>query len=70
MMDLKALGAYIHNKRESLGISPSELASKAEVGRTMLWILERGENPKTGKPSRPTKDLLERLGFVLCLEPA
>lgn len=69
-MDLKALGAYIHNKRESLGISPSELASKAEVGRTTLWILERGENPKTGKPSRPTKDLLERLGFVLCLEPA
>ncbi len=70
MMDLKALGAYIHDKRESLGISPSELASKAEVGRTTLWILERGENPKTGKPSRPTKDLLERLGFVLCLEPA
>jgi transcriptional regulator with XRE-family HTH domain len=69
-MDLKALGAYIHNKRQSLGISPSELAGKAEVGRTTLWILERGENPKTGKPSRPTKDLLERLGFVLCLEPA
>lgn len=69
MIDLKALGAYIHDKRESLGISPSELASKAEVGRTTLWILERGENPKTGKPSRPTKDLLERLGFVLCLEP-
>lgn len=69
-MDLKALGAYIHDKRASLGLSSSELASRAAVGRTTLWILERGENPKTGRASRPAKDLVERLGFVLGLEPA
>lgn len=69
MIDLKALGAYIHNKRTSLGISSTELANKAEIGRTTLWILERGENPKTGRASRPAKDLLERLGLALCLAP-
>lgn len=68
-MDLKALGTYIHDKRASLGISSTDLANKAEVGRTTLWILERGENPKTGRASRPAKDLLERLGLALCLEP-
>ncbi len=69
-MDLKRVAAIIHEKREASGIPPAVLARKAGVGRTTLWILERGENPKTGKPSRPAKDLLERLGTVLCLTPA
>ena len=69
-MDLKRVGAIISEKREALGIPPAVLARKAGVGRTTLWILERGENPRTGKPSRPAKDLLERLGAALCLTPA
>jgi transcriptional regulator with XRE-family HTH domain len=64
-MDLKKLGTLIHNKREEIGIPPSILAEKTGIRRPTLWIYERGENPKTGKPSRPSKDKLERLAEVL-----
>lgn len=66
-MDLKKLGQQLHNKREALGIPLAALARKASVGRSTLWTLERGENPKTGKPSRPAKDILERLATALHL---
>lgn len=64
-MDLKKLGTIIRNKREEIGIPPSVLAEKTGIRRPTLWIYERGENPKTGKPSRPSKDKLERLAAVL-----
>ena len=64
-MDLKKLGTIIHTKREEVGIPPSVLAEKTGIRRPTLWIYERGENPKTGKPSRPSKDKLERLAAVL-----
>ncbi len=66
-MDLKKLGQQLHNKREALGIPLAALARKASVGRSTLWTLERGENPKTGKPSRPAKDILERVATALHL---
>src|SRR5437764_6956585 len=64
-MDLEKLGKMIRQKREEIGIPPSVLAEKTGIRRPTLWIYERGENPKTGKPSRPSKDKLERLAEVL-----
>ena len=69
-MNLKKLGSLLHDKREALGIPLAALARKASVGRSTLWTLERGENPKTGKPSRPAKDILERLATALRLSQA
>src|SRR5216684_3894370 len=69
-MDLKKLGTLIRTKREEIGISPSILAEKTGIRRPTLWIYERGENPKTGKPSRPSKDKLERLAEVLHMSQA
>ncbi len=64
-MNLEKLGAVIHNKREEVGVPLAKAAQKAGIGRSTLWILEHGKNPKTGKPSRPSKDILERLAEVL-----
>src|SRR6266487_2311983 len=69
-MDLKKLGTIIRNKREEIGIPPSILAEKTGIRRPTLWIYERGENPKTSKPSRPSKDKLERLAAVLHMSQA
>src|SRR5436853_2386663 len=69
-MDLEKLGTIIRNKREEIGIPPSILAEKTGIRRPTLWIYERGENPKTGKPSRPSKDKLERLAEVLQMSQA
>ncbi len=69
-MNLEKLGTFIHNKREEAGIPLAKAAQKAEIGRSTLWILEQGKNPKTGKPSRPSKDILERLAVVLHMSQA
>lgn len=69
VMNLKMLGLLLHDKREALGIPLATLARKASVGRSTLWTLERGENPKTGKPSRPAKDILERVAVALRFTP-
>jgi len=63
-LNLEKLGTFIHNKREEAGIPLAKAAQKAGIGRSTLWILEHGNNPKTGKPSRPSKDILERLAQV------
>lgn len=68
-MHLIQLGTFLHHKREALGIPLAVLARKANVGRSTLWALERGENPKTGKPSRPSQAILERLATSLLLMP-
>ena len=69
-MNLEKLGTIIHNKREEVGIPLAKAAQKAGIGRSTLWILEQGKNPKTGKPSRPSKDILERLAEVLHMSQA
>jgi guanylate kinase/transcriptional regulator with XRE-family HTH domain len=69
-MDLKKIGTLIRKKREEIGISPSVLADRVGIRRPTLWIYERGENPKTGKTSRPSKDKLERLAEVLRMSPS
>lgn len=69
-MDLKKLGSIIRNKRVEIGIPPSILAAKLEISRPTLWVWERGENPRTGKPSRPSKHALERLTEVLHMSQA
>lgn len=68
-MDLKKLGEVLRKKRDDLGISAASLSRKAGIGRTTIWIVERGEDPKTGKPSRISKDKLERWGKGLLMNP-
>jgi transcriptional regulator with XRE-family HTH domain len=69
-VNLEKLGTLIHTKREEVGIPLAKAAQKAGIGRSTLWILERGKSPQTGKPSRPSKDILERLAEVLHMSQA
>jgi transcriptional regulator with XRE-family HTH domain len=69
-VNLEKLGILIHNKREEAGIPLSKAAKRASIGRSTLWIIERGENPQTGRPSQPSKDILERLAEVLHMSQA
>jgi transcriptional regulator with XRE-family HTH domain len=68
-MDLKKLGEVLSERIERIGISRAELARRAKLGRSTLWIYERGESPATGEPTRPAKDKLERLAAVLTFTP-
>lgn len=68
-VDLARLGQVLKEKRKEWGIPQAEVARRANVDRNTLWALERSKNPKTGKPSRPSKDKLERLGRVLRFNP-
>jgi transcriptional regulator with XRE-family HTH domain len=68
-MDLKKLAEVLTNRIEQIGISRAELARRAKIGRSTLWIYERGESPATGEPTKPAKDKLERLAQVLTFNP-
>lgn len=65
LMDLKKLGQMLQQKRETLGLPATTVAKRAGIGRTTLWKVERGEDSRTGQPSRLSKDKLERLLEVL-----
>ncbi len=66
-MNLKKLGNLIRERRVELGISPTILARKAEIARSTLYLLERGENPRTGEPSRPSRHIVLNLAAALHL---
>jgi transcriptional regulator with XRE-family HTH domain len=68
-MDLKKLAEALSQRIEQIGISRAELARRAKLSRSTLWIYERGESPETGEPTRPAKDKLERLAAVLTFNP-
>ena len=67
-MDLEELGNRLKSHRKHAGIPLAELARRASVGRSTLWIWEEGHNPKTGKPSRPSLDGLEKVLDALHLD--
>src|SRR5947209_2941187 len=69
-MDLIKLGQILEQKRETIGLPATTVAKRAGIGRTTLWKLERGEDTRTGKPSKISKDKLERLFAVLEINQA
>lgn len=68
-MDLRKLAEKLSARRNQLGMPLAEVSRRTGIDRYTLWVYERGENPRTGKPSRPAKDRLERLAAVLSLDP-
>ncbi len=67
-MDLKKLGQIIRQKRVEMGISSTALARNAEIARSTLYLIERGENPRTGEPSKPSRHVLQQLTSALRLD--
>jgi transcriptional regulator with XRE-family HTH domain len=68
-MDLQKLAEELSQRRNQLGMPLAEVSRRTGIDRYTLWVYERGENPRTGKPSRPAKDRLERLAAVLSVDP-
>lgn len=66
------LGKFIREKRGDLSLR--DFAAKCDLSHTMVDILEKGYDPRTGKPARPTLDTLEKvanglrmsLGELMC----
>lgn len=68
-LDPRMLGHLLREVRLGLGIPQAVLARRANIGRNTVWVTERGENPKTGKPSRISKERLERWMDTLQIGP-
>lgn len=65
MNKLVQLGNLLRTQRHQLGLSLRELANRAGVAPSYLSFLERGRNPSTNRPSRPSVDILRRLAQEL-----
>jgi transcriptional regulator with XRE-family HTH domain len=68
MLDLRSIGSQIVERRKTLKLSQTALASKASVSRATLDALENGRAGELGF-SKLTK-LLNALGLELRLQPA
>ncbi|MCL2672587.1 MAG: helix-turn-helix domain-containing protein [Clostridiales bacterium] len=58
MLDAKTIGRVIQRKRESKGMSQELLSGFADIGRTHLSAIERGER-------RPTMETFYRISLAL-----
>lgn len=67
--DLIRLGKVIETARRSRGLSAREVAEAVGISPAYLRAIERGSNPKTQKPSRPTADALRRIAKEVGVEP-
>ena len=55
------VGELIREYRESHGFSQRQFANVCGLSNGYISMLERGENPKTGKPVTPTLPQLKKL---------
>lgn len=67
-MNLLKLGKYLGERRHQLGLRALEVAKKARVSRAYLSIIETGRNPRTGRPSKPSLEVLVLLSKILDLD--
>jgi transcriptional regulator with XRE-family HTH domain len=67
--ELKQLGKEIEAARREAGLSATELALGVGVSPGYMRTVERGVNPKTGKPSRPKVEALFGAARTLGRDP-
>lgn len=62
---IMTIGEIIKAYRKEHRMSMDTFAEKAGISRQYVWILERGESPKAGRPSQPTMDILNRIAAAM-----
>ena len=67
-MDLIELGSLLKRRREELDLTQREIADMVGITVSYLAMLESAKNPKTGKPSKPSFNVLQRLMHALNLD--
>jgi len=55
----------VRERRCALGLSVRQLAQRAELSPSYVSAIELGKNPSTGRPTAPSKRVLESLGKAL-----
>jgi transcriptional regulator with XRE-family HTH domain len=60
---IRQFGENVRNARESLGISQEELAYRADLHRTQISLIERGQRT-------PRLDTIEQLAKALQIQPS
>lgn len=65
---LEELGRKLSERRLGRGLSLRTVAGYAEIAPAYLGILEKGENPKTGRPSRPSATVVQNLARALDMD--
>lgn len=63
MLDAVVVGRVIQNFREEKGLSQEVVSSFADIGRTHLSAIERGER-------RPTLETFYRIAYALKIKPS
>jgi transcriptional regulator with XRE-family HTH domain len=58
--DLAAMGKTLEERRREAGISRAEIARRVDVSTNYIWTVERARARKSGEPSQPSKDVLQR----------
>lgn len=64
------LGKFLEDARKDAGLSAREVADAAGISPAYLRAIERGSNPKTSRPSRPSPDALRGVARTLGLDAA
>jgi transcriptional regulator with XRE-family HTH domain len=66
---LDELGSAVETKRRDLRRSAREVADAAGISAVYLRVIETGLNPKTGRASRPSPEVVVRLARALGMPP-
>jgi transcriptional regulator with XRE-family HTH domain len=66
--ELVQLGRDLEAARVTAGLSAREVAEMAGISAGYLRAIERGSNPKTGRPSRPGREAVLAIARALALD--
>jgi transcriptional regulator with XRE-family HTH domain len=64
-VDLQRLGTMLKERREFIGLTRGTVARRVRVARNYIKLIEEATPRKNGRPSQPSRDVLQRWGKVL-----
>lgn len=67
-ISLREMGVLIRERRKEKRHSLRSLGAVAGITPAYLGIIEKGANPKTNKPSRPSFDILQKIATELQID--
>ena len=62
---METLGSIIKNFRDTNNLSLREFSRKCNLSHTDIDKLEKGVDPRSGKPVEPTLDVLEKISSAI-----
>ena len=60
----KELAKILKERRLELGLKARVVARRLGIGHTTLWIWERGEDPRNGRPATPSIEYIYKLADI------